>query len=176
MLALVAIGATSRQLSFADSETPSFVPDACADYVGQPSSDHFLKVIPLGDNLPGDSIRVEAGTTSAGTGSNAVRIVAAANGNVFHDNEWTLPNPYGQVTDEFGIPMSAPYNAKIDIYACFESPGSSQGQGVTQHLEGGSFFVLPESPVGIAALIGSSLAAFSGFVFLKSRKHASLPI
>lgn len=39
-----------------------------------------------------------------------------------------------------------------------------------------SFFVLPESPIGVAALVMSSLAVLGGFMFLKSRKHSDLPI
>jgi hypothetical protein len=39
-----------------------------------------------------------------------------------------------------------------------------------------SFFVLPESPIGILALVGSSLAVLGGFMFLRSRSHANLPI
>ena len=39
-----------------------------------------------------------------------------------------------------------------------------------------SFFVLPESPIGVAALIVSSLAVLGGFMFLRRRSHANLPI
>lgn len=39
-----------------------------------------------------------------------------------------------------------------------------------------SFFVLPESPIGVAALIMSSLAVLGGFMFLRSRRHSNLPI
>ena len=39
-----------------------------------------------------------------------------------------------------------------------------------------SFFVLPESPIGILALVGSSLAVLGGFMFLRSRSNANLPI
>lgn len=39
-----------------------------------------------------------------------------------------------------------------------------------------SFFVLPESPIGILALVGSSLAVLGGFMFLRSRNHSNLPI
>jgi hypothetical protein len=39
-----------------------------------------------------------------------------------------------------------------------------------------SFFVLPESPIGILALIGSSLAVLGGFMFLRGRSHAHVPI
>lgn len=39
-----------------------------------------------------------------------------------------------------------------------------------------SFFVLPESPIGVAALIASSLAVLGGFMFLRSRNHTNLPI
>ena len=40
-----------------------------------------------------------------------------------------------------------------------------------------SFFVLPESPIGVIALVGSTLAVLGGFMFLRSRSHTSnLPI
>jgi hypothetical protein len=39
-----------------------------------------------------------------------------------------------------------------------------------------SFFVLPESPIGVAALVVSSLAVLGGFMFLRRRSHANLPI
>ncbi len=39
-----------------------------------------------------------------------------------------------------------------------------------------SFFVLPESPIGVAALIVSSLAVLGGFMFLRNRSHSNLPI
>lgn len=37
-----------------------------------------------------------------------------------------------------------------------------------------SFFVIPESPLGIAALVGSSLAALAGYSFLRSRKGTQI--
>ena len=39
-----------------------------------------------------------------------------------------------------------------------------------------SFFVLPESPIGVAALIMSSLAVLGGFMFLKKRSQSNTPI
>ena len=39
-----------------------------------------------------------------------------------------------------------------------------------------SFFVLPESPIGVIALLGSTLAVLGGFMFLRSRGRASLPM
>jgi hypothetical protein len=39
-----------------------------------------------------------------------------------------------------------------------------------------SFFVLPESPIGILALVATSLAALGGFMFLKGRNAGQLPI
>jgi len=39
-----------------------------------------------------------------------------------------------------------------------------------------TFFVLPESPFGVAALVMSSLAVLGGFMFLRKRSHTSLPI
>ena len=45
-----------------------------------------------------------------------------------------------------------------------------------QTFQNHSFFVLPESPIGVAALIISSLAVLGGFMFLRRRSHANLPI
>jgi hypothetical protein len=45
-----------------------------------------------------------------------------------------------------------------------------------QDFQNHSFFVLPESPIGILALVGSSLAVLGGFMFLRSRNHSSMPI
>jgi hypothetical protein len=45
-----------------------------------------------------------------------------------------------------------------------------------QTFQNHSFFVLPESPIGVAALVASSLAVLGGFMFLRSRSHANLPI
>jgi hypothetical protein len=39
-----------------------------------------------------------------------------------------------------------------------------------------SFFVLPESPIGVIALLGSTLAVLGGFMFLRSRGRTSLPM
>ena len=39
-----------------------------------------------------------------------------------------------------------------------------------------SFFVLPESPIGIVALIFSSLAVLGGFMFLKRRSNSNMPV
>jgi hypothetical protein len=39
-----------------------------------------------------------------------------------------------------------------------------------------SFFVLPESPIGVAALVVSSLAVLGGFMFLRGRSHSNLPL
>ena len=39
-----------------------------------------------------------------------------------------------------------------------------------------SFFVLPESPIGVAALVASSLAVLGGFMFLRTRSHSNLPL
>jgi len=50
-------------------------------------------------------------------------------------------------------------------------PIAVQGKDVRTH----SFLVIPESPIGIAALVMSSLAALGGFMFLRSRKSMSLP-
>ena len=39
-----------------------------------------------------------------------------------------------------------------------------------------SFFVLPESPIGVAALVISSLAVLGGFMFLKKRSQSTMPM
>ncbi len=39
---------------------------------------------------------------------------------------------------------------------------------------GGTFFVTPESPIGSIAIIGSSLGALGGYMFLRSRKNSIL--
>jgi hypothetical protein len=39
-----------------------------------------------------------------------------------------------------------------------------------------SFFVLPESPIGVIALLGSTLAVLGGFMFLRTRGRTSLPM
>jgi hypothetical protein len=45
-----------------------------------------------------------------------------------------------------------------------------------QTFQNHSFFVLPESPIGVIALLGSTLAVLGGFMFLRSRNHSSLPM
>jgi hypothetical protein len=162
---------TTIELSYADSDTPPFVPDECEDYSPQDSTKHFLRVDSLGDDLQGDPIRVVAGTTDSGTGAGRVHIVAIMEDTtVFHDNVLLLPSPYGNVSEVFNIPGDAPFGATIVIYACFESPGSLQEVGVTHHLNTRTFFVLPESSFGAVALIGSSLAALGGFMLFKGRQ------
>jgi hypothetical protein len=42
-----------------------------------------------------------------------------------------------------------------------------------QEFQNHSFFVIPESPIGIAALVMSSLAALGAFMFLKGRKNST---
>jgi len=170
ILAAATFGTT--QLSYADQDTPPFVPGECEQYVGQPSTDHELTILTPGPYLPGDSIDVEAGTTDTGTGANRVRIVAIIDDTtVIHDNLQLLPNPSGSVTDTINIPPDTPANSELDIYACFESPGSLGGDGVTHHLNVGSFFVLPESAIGVVALLGSSLAVFGGYKVLRGKKQ-----
>ncbi|HKX80821.1 MAG TPA: hypothetical protein VJL54_01065 [Nitrososphaera sp.] len=164
-----------NQNSYANP-VPSFVPGECEQYVDQPSTDHVLTVLTAGPFLPGDEIEVKAETTDTGTGTNRVRIVAILEGTTIHENLILLPNPSGSVTDSFNIPGDAKQGDELDVYACFESPGSLQGDGVTHHLNVGSFFVLPESPIGILALVGSSLAVLGGFMVLKKRSNGQLPL
>ena len=176
-LAIVATTAGSSgiyQLSYADKDNPPFLPDECEQYVGQPSTDHTLTILTSGPYYAGDQVDLEAATTDTGTGTNRVRIVAILEGNTIYENLLLLPNPNGAVSDSFTIPNNAKQGDALDIYACFESPGSLEGDGVTHHLNIGSFFVLPESPIGVAALVGSSLAVLGGFMFLRNRSHSPL--
>ena len=50
------------------------------------------------------------------------------------------------------------------MYACFETAGNLDAQGVTYHLDVGSFFVIPESGIGAIALAGASVATLGGYV------------
>lgn len=170
-------GASVNQLSYADSDTPSFLPSECEEYVGQPSTAHVLNILTAGPYLPGDLVELEAGTTDTGTGASRVRIVAVLEGTtVIHNNLLLLPNPSGTVDDSFNIPNDADPQSSIDVYACFESPGSLQGDGVTHHLSLDSFFVLPESAIGILGLVGSSLAVLGGFMVMKKRNSGQLSL
>jgi hypothetical protein len=176
LVVVVTAGANS-QFSFADSDTPPFVPTECEQYEGQPSTAHFLTVVTPGPYLPGDEVEIEAGTTGTGTGANKVRIVAILDGTtVIYENDQLLPNPFGSVSDSFTIPADAETNDSLDIYACFESAGAAQGQGVTHHLGVGSFFVLPESPLGVLALVASSLAVLGGFMVMKRKGSGQMPV
>jgi hypothetical protein len=169
-------GASSlNQMSYADSDDPNFLPGECEEYVGQPSTAHELTILTSGPFLPGTEVEVEAGTTDTGTGTNRVRIVAILEGTTFYENLLVLPNPSGSVSDSFTIPNDAKNGDSLDVYACFETPGNLTGDGVTHHLEVGSFFVLPESPIGILALVTSSLAVLGGFMFLRSRNTGLTP-
>jgi hypothetical protein len=118
---------------------------------------------------PGDEVDLEAATTDEGTGANRVRIVAILDGSTIYENLLILPSPKGSVQDSFTIPNDAKQGDSLDIYACFESPGSLEGDGVTHHLNVGSFFVLPESSIGAVALIASSLAVLGGFMVFRNR-------
>ena len=176
-LAVVATaGASSlNQISYADSDDPPFLPSECEQYVGQPSTNHTLTVLTPAPYLPDDEVEIEAATTDTGTGANRVRVVVILEGTTIHENLLILPSPSGSVADSFTIPSDAKQGDELDIYACFESPGSLEGDGVTHHLEVGSFFVVPESPIGIIALIASSLAVLGGFMVMKRRSTGQLP-
>jgi hypothetical protein len=153
---------------------PAVVPAECQTYVDQPSEDHGITVLTPGPYLPGQSIDVSAGTTDTGTGVNRVRIVAVVDDStVIHNQLLVLPTPYGSVSDTIVIPADTPPHSNLDIYACFESPGTLNGAGVTHHLDVGSIFVIPESALGGIALVGSSIAALGGFAYFRGRKsHA----
>jgi hypothetical protein len=178
VIAALTAGASGlNQIANADKDDPPFLPNECQQYVGQPSTAHVLTILTPAPYLPGDEVQLSAGTTDTGTGANRVRIVAILDGTtVIHQNLLILPNPYGSVNDSFEIPNDADPKSSVDIYACFESPGSLRGNGVTHHLGLTSFFVLPESPIGILALIGSSVAVLGGFMALKSRSSRQSPL
>lgn len=178
VITLLTAGASGlNQMSYADKDDPPFIPIECEQYVGQPSTAHVLTILTPGPYLPGDVVELEAGTTDTGTGANRVRIVAILDGTtLIHENLLILPNPYGSVSDSFNIPSDADPKSSVDVYACFESPGSLRGDGVTHHLGLGSFFVLPESPIGILALVGSSVAVLGGFMAMKRRSTGQSPL
>ena len=174
---LTAGASNLNQVANADSDDPSFIPKECATYVGQPSTAHVLTILTPGPYLPGDEVQLTAGTTNTGTGANRVRIVVILDDTtVIHQKLMILPNPYGSVNDSFEIPNDADPKSSVDVYACFESPGSLRGTGVTHHLGLSSFFVLPESPIGILALVGSSVAVLGGFMVMKRRSAGQLPL
>jgi hypothetical protein len=173
LASIMTIGSTvlAFPATYADSSEPPFIPSECEDYVGQESTDHFLSIDTSPPYLPGSSVDVTAGTTDEDTGTNRVRIVAILAGtNTIHDNVQLLPNPFGSVQDTINIPADANNGDSLDIYACFESPGSMQGNGVTHHLNVGSIFVLPESAIGPLALVGVSVAALGGYTFWGRKK------
>ena len=164
---LAALSATVP-LSFA-APVPSFVPAECQKYVDQPSEDHELKILTPGPYVPGGTIDVQAATTDSGTGTNRVRIVAIIDGtNTIYDNVQSIPGNFGSVSDTITIPADTPKGSSLDIYACFESPSNVDAEGVTHHLDVGSFFVIPESGIGAIALVGASLAGLGGFAALRS--------
>jgi hypothetical protein len=176
VLASAAGASGLNQMSYADKDHPPFLPSECEQYVGQPSTEHVLTILTPAPYLPGTEIELEASTTDTGTGANRVRVISILEGTTIHENVLVLPSPSGSVTDSFTIPNDAKQGDALDIYACFESPGSLEGDGVTHHLGVGSFFVVPESPIGILALVASSLAVLGGFMVMKRRNTGELPI
>ena len=71
-----------------------------------------------------------------------------------------LLSPLGTFTATFANPGTVPYHCEIHPQ-------------MTGTITVNSMFVLPESPFGIAALMGSSLAALGGFLFFKQRSANS---
>lgn len=61
-----------------------------------------------------------------------------------------------------------------EVVACYEGPnleGIDRTIGVnTIHLDVDSFFVLPESQIGAAALVSASLASLGAFMFLRNKQ------
>ncbi|MGI0024816.1 MAG: hypothetical protein ACREA4_06675, partial [Nitrososphaera sp.] len=62
-----------------------------------------------------------------------------------------------------------------EFYDALNGGGTLISDG-KQTFANNSFFVLPESPIGVAALVMSSLAVLGGFMFLRRRNHSQLPI
>jgi hypothetical protein len=153
---------------------PSLVPAECQTYVDQPSEDHNITILTPGPYTPGQSIDVSAATTDTGTGANRVRIVAIIDDTtVIHNQLQVLPTS-GLVSDTIVIPADTPPHSNLDIYACFESPGTLNGAGVTHHVDVGSIFVIPESALGGIALVGSSIAALGGFAYFRGHKRHAI--
>ncbi|MGH9992141.1 MAG: hypothetical protein ACREBU_11580 [Nitrososphaera sp.] len=75
----------------------------------------------------------------------------------------------------FGIGLFSPighWRFVIEFYDEDDELIAIEGIDLRVH----SFFVLPESPIGVAALVMSSLAVLGGFMFLRRRNHSQLPI
>jgi len=60
-------------------------------------------------------------------------------------------------------------NTTWEVVACYENTDRTLA-GDTIHIDVDSFFVLPESPVGVFALIISSLATLGAFVLMRNRR------
>lgn len=60
-------------------------------------------------------------------------------------------------------------NSTWEVVACYENVDRTLA-GDTIHIDVDSFFVLPESPIGIFALVASSLASLGGFIVLRNRR------
>ena len=63
-------------------------------------------------------------------------------------------------------------NTTWDVVACYEDSERTLA-GDTIHIDVASFFVLPESPVGVFALIGTSLATMGAFLVIRNRRSGS---
>ena len=109
-----------------------------------------------------------------------------------NDNSNAIANV--TVTDEETCPADMGFN--VDNQTCYTAtfPGSlfdqqgdwhfhaefynANGELISdsrQTFANNSFFVLPESPIGVIALVGSTLAVLGGFMFLRGRS-SNLPI
>ena len=76
----------------------------------------------------------------------------------------------GNVTTNFTPNvLSGSPNGVWTVYYVFFNDDNQQTGRLTAEFNT-SFFVLPESPVGVAALMGSSLAALGAFVVYRKRK------
>jgi hypothetical protein len=75
-------------------------------------------------------------------------------------------------TYDIGLFVPGDWRFVIEFYNAQNEIVAIEGADYRVH----TFFVLPESPIGVAALVVSSLAVLGGFMFLRSRKSATLPI
>ena len=132
-----------------------------------PSDAHTL-TLDKNNVLPGEDITATASVTAAGTGANRIRFVWIDNqtNTVVQENLYTRgndnPSSWSR-SDTFTVPMSAKPGDSFTVVACFESPNSPRGEGVTHHVNVGSFMVVPESILGALALTGAGFATFYAY-------------
>jgi len=74
----------------------------------------------------------------------------------------------------FGIGLFTPgdWRFVIEFYNAQDQIIDIEGVDFRNH----TFFVVPESPIGVLALVMSSLAVLGGFMFLRSRNRTQMPL